>query len=40
MEIEAGELEARLPKDIGTALEAAAWQRGNFSVHRKGAQPR
>jgi hypothetical protein len=40
MEIEAGELEARQPKGIGTAPEAVAWQQGNLSVHRKGAQPR
>jgi len=40
MDIEAGELEARLPKGIGTALEAAAWQPGNLCVRGKGTQPR
>jgi hypothetical protein len=40
MDIEAGELEARLPKGIGTAPEAVAWQPGNLSVRGKAIQPR
>ena len=39
MDIEAGELEARLTKGIGTASEAAAWRPGTLSVRGKGTQP-
>jgi hypothetical protein len=40
MDIEAGELEARLPKGIGTAPEAVAWRSGNLTVRGKSTQPR